>query len=928
MASILGTAGNDILNGTLDADVIEAGDGNDKVTSGNGNDELKLGAGNDWANAGAGDDQLFGGLGNDTLTGDSGNDQIFGEEGNDGVYGGGGNDFVAGGAGNDVIFGDGADDTIDGGADHDKLYGGAGNDTISGGAGNDLLSGDAGNDTFIIRPGEGTDTIVGGTGVDTVLLQLTAADLTPAFTAELETYDSWSKAQLANVGGDINALAAQTTAPAFTFVSLGLTFAAEALTITVDGSPEPIAKIINDAPVADATATVDVNEDTVLNGSIVASDPNGDTLTYAVTALPALGSLSLDSATGAYVYTPSANANGADSFTVSITDIWGVSVSQTVNVTIAPVNDAPETAASAALATTEDAPVSGSVVGSDVDGDTLTYSVASGPAHGSVSIDANTGAYTYTATEDYSGTDSFTIDVKDTSGATASQAVSVAISAVADAPIITAVDLTVSASVNLTGTTGNDTLKGGSGDDVLSGGNGNDTINGAGPGTVTIALGLTAALADTDGSETLSSVVIAGLGASSALSAGTKNGDGTWTLTAAQLAGLTVTTPDTTDLTLSITASATEAAGGTATSTVTQHVTITRGTNSDILDGGAGNDMLIGGSGNNMMTGGSGDDVVSGGAGNDTFMAGLGNDFYDGGSGSDTLNVSAATVGMTIDLLIGTATGLGTDSVFNFENVIGSAYDDRITGSNASGYFDGGNGNDDIRGGGGHDTILGGEGNDSLRGGGGNDTISGGNGNDTIRGEAGNDVLNGDAGNDSYTGGADFDTLDYSLSTAAITANQINGTVTGWGSDTIDSTIEAIVGSAFGDTFIGLSKKSDTFSGGGGNDTFIGHTGSDTLTGGADSDTFIWQASDFVGSRAQVGKDTITDFALGDVLDLSSLRSASPSTPVSSIFTVTDTAAGTEITAVVGSKVYDVTLLSDVHGVTLSSLIADGSLIV
>ncbi|MGO4525441.1 Ig-like domain-containing protein [Microvirga sp. 2MCAF35] len=57
-----------------------------------------------------------------------------------------------------------------------------------------------------------------------------------------------------------------------------------------------------------------------------------------------------------------------------------------------------------------------------------------------------------------------------------------------------------------------------------------------------VALDLSAALTDIDGSEVLS-VVIEGLPAGSRLSAGIDNGDGSWTLTPAQLTGLTLTPP-------------------------------------------------------------------------------------------------------------------------------------------------------------------------------------------------------------------------------------------------------------------------------------------------------------------------------------------------------------------------------------------------
>ena len=57
-----------------------------------------------------------------------------------------------------------------------------------------------------------------------------------------------------------------------------------------------------------------------------------------------------------------------------------------------------------------------------------------------------------------------------------------------------------------------------------------------------IALDLGAALADRDGSETLS-LVLEGLPPGARLSAGVNNGDGSWTLSPAQLAGLTLTPP-------------------------------------------------------------------------------------------------------------------------------------------------------------------------------------------------------------------------------------------------------------------------------------------------------------------------------------------------------------------------------------------------
>ena len=90
-----------------------------------------------------------------------------------------------------------------------------------------------------------------------------------------------------------------------------------------------------------------------------------------------------------------------------------------------------------------------------------------------------------------------------------------------------------------------------------------------------IALDIAAALADTDGSETLS-VTISGVPEGATLSAGTHNADGTWSLTKSQLSGLTITPADdsSTDFSLTVVAESTESLGG-ATSTTTATIPVT-----------------------------------------------------------------------------------------------------------------------------------------------------------------------------------------------------------------------------------------------------------------------------------------------------------------------------------------------------------------
>ena len=194
---------------------------------------------------------------------------------------------------------------------------------------------------------------------------------------------------------------------------------------------------VNDAPTASAVV-VSGAEDTVISGSVVASDVDGDTPTYSAGATtPTNGSVVVN-ADGSFDYTPDANFNGTDSFTVAFDDGNGGTNEATVSVTVAPVNDAP-TASAVAVSGAEDTVISGSVVASDIDGDTPTYSAgATTPTNGSVIVNAD-GSFDYTPDADFYGTDSFTVAFDDGNGGTNEATVSVTVAPVNDAPTASAV---------------------------------------------------------------------------------------------------------------------------------------------------------------------------------------------------------------------------------------------------------------------------------------------------------------------------------------------------------------------------------------------------------------------------------------------------------------------------------------------------------
>ncbi|MCA1245681.1 Ig-like domain-containing protein, partial [Massilia sp. MS-15] len=218
-------------------------------------------------------------------------------------------------------------------------------------------------------------------------------------------------------------------------------------TYTVNVTVTPV----NDLPVAGNT-NITTAEDTATAGSLpAASDADGDTVTYAKASDPAHGVVTIAS-DGTYAYTPAANYHGTDSFSYTVSDGQGGSNTYTVNITVTPVNDLP-VVGNSSITTAEDTARTGTLpAASDVDGDTLTYSKASDPAHGTVSIAAD-GTYTYTPGANYNGADSFTYTVSDGNGGSNTYTVNVTVTPVNDAPgaapttIITAEDTVIAGSL-------------------------------------------------------------------------------------------------------------------------------------------------------------------------------------------------------------------------------------------------------------------------------------------------------------------------------------------------------------------------------------------------------------------------------------------------------------------------------------------------
>jgi hypothetical protein len=219
------------------------------------------------------------------------------------------------------------------------------------------------------------------------------------------------------------------------------------ITITgVNDTPALAASVQSFSTVEDITYTsvstpllsaTDVEDVTLTPGSAVyelVSNVSNGTLTFV--------------SNGSYTYVPTANYFGADSFTYRIRDNGYPSGSNilysaniTMSITVTAVNDAPTITSGASYAVTEDTLRSGTLTGSDIEGEVLTFSIITSSASGALTLNAATGAFTYMPNANFNAAsapyDSFVFRVCDASAAcSANKTVSLIVSAANDLPLL------------------------------------------------------------------------------------------------------------------------------------------------------------------------------------------------------------------------------------------------------------------------------------------------------------------------------------------------------------------------------------------------------------------------------------------------------------------------------------------------------------
>ena len=323
----------------------------------------------------------------------------------------------------------------------------------------------------------------------------------------------------------------------------------------------------------------------------------------------------------------------------------------------------------------------------------------------------------------------------------------------------------------------------------------------------------------------------------------------------------------------------------------------------DVGYGGKGADTIWGEAGNDELYGGKGADTLDGGVGNDILVGGKGNDTLIGGEGTDVASyqeddAAGGTQGIVVDMAAGTVidTFGHTDALTGIEEVLGSVFADKMSGSADSDSFYGGNGKDTLKGLAGDDTLRGENGADKLFGGAGDDILAGDSGGDTLKGGKGDDILIGSRGNDTLNGGSGEDMAYYGFEVSeggehGVEVDLAAGTATdAFGNTDTLIGIENVSGTSLGDIISGDAASNniygddgddiingkkgddelnggsgnDSISGGKGADVIYGEAGEDTIAGGKGGDEMYGDAGDD-HLTGQKGNDTLTGGAGSDI---------------------------------------------------------------
>ena len=908
---IVGSLGNNILDGGSGADTLAGLSGNDTYVVDNAGDVVteNSGEGTDLVQSSISytlgtnvENLTLTGTGNIDGTGNSAANTITGNSGNNTLDGGAGADAMAGGAGNDVFIVDNAGDTvtenssegtdlvqssvtftlgsnvenltltgssaidgtgnsldniITGNSGANTLSGGGGNDTLDGGTGADSMAGGTGNDIFVVD--NAGDTVSENSSEGTDLVQ---SSVTFTLGSNVENLTLTGSSAINGTGNSLdNVITGNSAVNTLTGGAGNDTYViSNASAVIVENSSEGTDTVLAgvssfnlDANIENLTFTTSANSGGYGNGlnNIILGNAGNDGLHGEA------GNDYIDGGTG---YDQMYGGTGDDTFVVddSNDNVYENSGEGT-DLTYTSLT------AYALTANVENLTL---LVAGHGDGNTLdnviTGSSGVDTLRGLAGNDILNGGAGADYLEGGTGNDTFVVDnASDSVAENAAEGTDLVQSSVTWTLGSNVENLTLTGSSNINGTgnsgantiignSGNNTLDGGSGADTMSGGAGNDIyVVDDGGDTVTENA--------SEGTDLVQSSVSFNLGAN------IEN--------------------------MTFTGSGSAAGYGNSLD--------------NTLIGNSGNNGLHGEAGNDYIDGGTGYDQMYGGTGNDTFVVDDWNDnvYENSSEGTDTTYTALSGYSLTANVENLTLTGNGNTSTST-----GNSLNNIMTGNSGNNSFNGGDGIDTLIGGLGNDVYIvdtttdtitenANEGTDRISSsvtfslasaaynnienlyltGSSNINGTGNSLDNEMDSNSGTNTLSGGAGNDTmYLGDGDTgiggtgNDIFYigSSSTTTITENSGEGTdeVQVTASYTLGSNLENLTlfsgatngtGNSLDNVILGNSS-ANTLTGNDGNDTLNGGTGADSLIGGTGNDLYIVDnTGDVITENSSEGTDSV-----------------------------------------------------------------------
>jgi Ca2+-binding RTX toxin-like protein len=635
-----------------------------------------------------------------------------------------------------------------------------------------------------------------------------------------------------------------------------------------------------------ATAAINVAENATAVTIVTSADPDANaTKTYSIIGGADASKFTINSATGvlAFVSAPNydaptdAGANNVYDVQVQVSD-GALTDTQTIAVTVTNQNEAPTITsngggATAAISVVENGTAVTTVASNDPDaGATKTYAIIGGADAGKFTINAATGVLAFVSAPDFEtasdvgGNNVYDVQVRVSDGAlTDTQSIAVTVTNVNEAPTIVSVEDGASA-------------------------------------PATLGFATTAAISVIEGTTSVGTVIATDPDAGAVLAYSIVGGADAAKFAINATTGVLrfVTAPDfeaPTDAgTDNVYEVQVQVSDGLLIDTRAVEITVTDVDEALIVT------TINGTSSNNVLTGTAGIDIINGMARNDTLAGLGGADELIGGTGNDTATYAASGAGVNVSLMTGVGFGGDAegDTLSTIENLTGSNFDDTLEGNGGNNVLTGGLGIDtasyanagagvnvrlDISksqntGGAGSDKLTGFE---NLTGSAFDDRLTGNSGSNVLRGGAGNDILNGGAGADMMVGGLGDDT--YVVDNLGDTVDETDGD----GTDTVQTSLAfslaalgaienltltgsaaiAGTGNALANVLTGNSG-ANTLMGLDGNDTLNGGSGADLMMGGSGDDIYVVDnAGDIADETGGDGTDTVQSsitFSLSDAL--------------------------------------------------------------